>query len=241
MKTIFSKAIIFASLISPMAWAGTGALTAGVGKTSFDLIMPKQTFTSADWTDLSLTYTNRFDAGGFFNVDYRTSLAAEHDTFADDSGELTPADLDDTRLSVTLGGENWYVGLLKTSTDIKAPEGRTSGAGAVSYDLIGMTLGFKAASEITDGHYFQYGAGVLMAEADLKQVYINSGSEYNANYDATFGYFYGLGFSGPLGTTGLAYALKYEVQKIDFESYENIQELEDKRSRISASLTYVFL
>lgn len=241
MKVKLLTIVIAASLGSPMAFA-IDALTVGKGKTDFELITPNQTFTSAEWDDLSLTYTSRSNSGGFFNIDYRTSLSAEHNTFADDTGSAAYADLDDTRLSITAGGEVFYVGYLQSDTTISAPTGRSSGAGTVNYDLEGFTIGFKNAAHLGDGHYFQFGAGYLLASADLTQVYINSSTVYSAEYSYSSGYFYGLGLSGPIGTSGFAYSLKYEIQKIDLEGIDSdTDKLEDERSRVSANLTYVFL
>ncbi|MGR0278164.1 hypothetical protein ACUM5Y_03835 [Marinomonas dokdonensis] len=193
---------------------------------------------------MSLTFVGVSDDGIFFSADYRVAQSAEHTTFTDDLGEKAPSDLDDTRLGISVGGENFYVGYLQYSTDILAPDTRTSGAGSVTYDLQGFTAGLKFQTPLgTQGHVFQYGFGGLMADAELSQAYINSTYTYDVDYDSTFGYFYGFGLAGPLGTSGLAYSVKYEVQKINFDAiYDNdAVELEDERSRLSASLTYVFL
>jgi hypothetical protein len=241
------KSLLLVGACFPVMSYATSSLTVGLGKTDFELNTPTRTetqFTSTDWTDLSFTFVGVSDEGLFFSADYRVAQNGEHTTFTDDLGRKAPSDIDDTRFGLTVGGENFYVGYLSYSTSILAPNGRTSGAGTVTYDLQGFTAGLKFQAALgTQGDVFQYGFGGLMADAELSQDYINSTSSYDASYDSTFGYFYGFGIAGPLGTSGLAYSIKYEVQKINFDAVfdSDAVELDDERSRMSASLTYVFL
>ncbi|MDB4838011.1 hypothetical protein OAH87_06040 [Marinomonas sp.] len=250
-------AIVLSVVISPLTFAeSVSSLTIGMGNTDYSLSVPSNNdpeFTSTSWQDLNLSYVSRsISSGVFFSVDYRISQSADHTTFyntydsdADDYGEKTASDLDDTRLSISFGNGPIYVGYLQYSTDIMAPEEQTSGFGSVTYDLKGFTAGLNFSSSLgSKGHVLQYGFGGLMAIADLTQVNLTDDDDhYIVEYDSSFGYFYGVGVAGPIGTSGFAYSIKYEVQKINFDAIydDGAVELDDERSRLSASLTYVFL
>lgn len=229
--------LVASSVFSVPVWAdGTKAITVGIGKTDYELSLPNrssnQVFTSTDWTDVDLVYTYRTTDKFFFNIGYRTAINAEHDTFS-----AGTSDLEDERISITIGAGALYVGYLNYSTNIIAPS--TSTSNSVEYELYGFTTGLQFSNGISDddAHRFQWGGGLLFAEAELTQ------GDYNPDYDLTMGYFLGAGFSGPLGSSGFAYSLKYEYQKINLDATYDTSavELDDKRTRISAALTYVFL
>lgn len=229
------KSVALMSLISaPNVLAGTHLVTGGLGQTDYELTQNSETFTSADWLDFEGAYTYvDDDSGFFFNAKYRTAMSATHNTF---SG--LESDLSNSRVSLSVGTGMIYVGYLKYNTTLSAPTGSFNGD--VDYELGGFTFGLADSFPIgSGGHAIRWGLGMLMAEAELDQ--INSdGSSFTPEYDYTLGYFAGAGIGGPIGSTGLAYGVQYEYQFIEFDSIDSNPVLEDTRSRLSASITYVF-